>query len=99
MILIAGTVRIPAGAIDAVRPAMEKMLAASRAESGCIRYAYALDVLDEGLVHVSEAWTDRAALVAHFQTAHMAEWRAEFGALGVTERDLRLYETDEGEVI
>ena len=96
MILIAGTVRIPSGAIDAVRPAMEKMLAASRAEAGCIRYAYALDVLDDGLVHISEAWTDRDALAAHFRTPHMAEWRAEFGALGITDRDLKLYETDEG---
>ena len=75
------------------------MLAASRAEPGCLRYSYAVDVLDEGLVHVVEAWADRDALAAHFQTPHMAEWRAEFAALGISDRDLRLYETDEGEAI
>ncbi|MCP5391949.1 MAG: antibiotic biosynthesis monooxygenase [Sphingomonadaceae bacterium] len=99
MIQIVGTVRIPAGSIDAARPAMERMLAASRAEPGCLRYSYAVDVLDEGLVHVVEAWADRDALAAHFQTPHMAEWRAEFAALGISDRDLRLYETDEGEPI
>ncbi|MCB2084122.1 MAG: antibiotic biosynthesis monooxygenase [Sphingomonadaceae bacterium] len=99
MIQIVGTVRIPAGSIDAARPAMERMLAASRAEPGCLRYSYAVDVLDEGLVHVVEAWADRDALAAHFQTPHMAEWRAEFAALGISDRDLRLYETDEGEAI
>ncbi|MEZ5693942.1 MAG: putative quinol monooxygenase [Altererythrobacter sp.] len=99
MIQIVGTVRIPAGSIDAARPAMERMLAASRAEPGCLRYSYAVDVLDEGLVHVVEAWADRDALAAHFQTPHMAEWRAAFAALGISDRDLRLYETDEGEPI
>ena len=64
MIQIVGTVRIPAGSIDAARPAMERMLAASRAEPGCLRYSYAVDVLDEGLVHVVEAWADRDALAA-----------------------------------
>lgn len=96
MILIAGTVRIPSDAVNAARPAMEKILLASRAEPGCIRYSYALDVLDDGLVHVSEAWTDREALAAHFQTPHMAEWRKALGEIGVSDRDLRLYETDEG---
>ena len=99
MIQIVGTVRIPAGSIDAARPAMERMLTASRNEPGCLRYSYAIDVLDEGLVHVVEAWADRDALAAHFQTPHMAEWRAEFAALGISDRDLRLYETDEGEPI
>lgn len=99
MIIIAGTVRIPSGAIEAARPAMEKMLSASRAEPGCIRYSYALDVLDDGLVHVSEAWIDREALAAHFHTPHMAEWRAALTEIGVSDRNLRLYETDEGESV
>jgi len=96
MIIINGTVRIPPGSLDQLRPAMELMLAGSRAEDGCLRYAYALDVLDDGLVHVVEAWRDRAALDAHFQTPHMARWRASFAALGITDRDLRVYQTDEG---
>ncbi|MBN8807162.1 MAG: antibiotic biosynthesis monooxygenase [Sphingomonas sp.] len=95
-LLIMGTVRIPNGALDAARPAMVAMLAASRAEDGCLAYSYAQDVLDPRVIHVSERWRDRAALDAHFTTPHMAAWRAQFATLGITDRDLTLYESDDG---
>lgn len=99
MIVIVGTVRIPAGTLEMARPAMEAMLAATRAEDGCIRYAFAQDVLDPDLIHIAEAWRDRGALKAHFEAPHMAEWRAAIGEIGAFDRDLRMYETDEGEPI
>lgn len=99
MLIIMGTVRIPEGALGTARPAMAKMLAASRAEDGCLTYSYAQDVLDPCVIHISERWRDRAALDAHFQTPHMAEWRAQFGAIGITDRNLRLYESDDGQPI
>ncbi len=92
MIVITGTVRIPAGALDKVRPAMKAMLEASRAEPGCLHYAYAVDVFDEGLIWVSESWTDGEALQAHAQTAHMAAWRAAGADLGLHDRQLTVYE-------
>ena len=96
MIIIMGTVRIPESAIDRVRPAMETMLAASRAEDGCHTYNYAQDVLDPCVIHVSERWRDRAALKAHFESPHMAQWRAASAGLGLSDRNLALYEGDEG---
>ncbi|MEE4199506.1 putative quinol monooxygenase [Erythrobacter sp.] len=96
MIVVIGSFRVPPSMVDMVESAMEPMIAASRAEEGCIEYAYALDVLDEGLVRVSEKWRDRAALEAHFRTAHIAEWRAQVSALAMTERELIAYEVDEG---
>lgn len=99
MILIVGTVRIPADGLEAALPAMATMVAASRAEDGCIHYAYAQDVLDPAVIHVSEAWRDRAALAAHFATPRLTAWRAQFAELGITDRDLKLYETDEGEPV
>ena len=96
MIVVIGSFRIPPSMIEVVRPVMEAMITASRAEQGCIEYAYALDVLDEGLVRVSEKWRDREALEAHFRTAHIAEWRAQVSALAVSERNLTAHETDDG---
>ena len=96
MIIVVGSFRIPPSMIEVVRPVMEAMITASRAEEGCIEYSYALDVLDEGLVRVSEKWRDREALEAHFRTAHIAEWRAQVSALAVSERDLTAHETDDG---
>jgi len=92
VIVIEGTVRVPPERIEAARPAMEKMIRASRAEAGCIDYAYSFDLLEPGLVRVTERWESREALAAHFRTPHMAEWRAQFPAFGITDRSLRLYE-------
>ena len=94
MIVIEGTVRIPPERVTEARTAMEQMIRASRAEPGCVEYAYAVDVLDPGLIRVSERWESRDALAAHFKAAHMATWRAFFPELGITDRSLRLYEAD-----
>ncbi len=94
MIVIEGTVRMPPENLEAARPVMEQMIRASRAEDGCIDYAYAVDVLDPGLVRVTERWASREALAAHFKAAHMATWRAFFPELGITDRSLRLYEAE-----
>ena len=53
-------------------------------------------MLDDGLIHVSEAWSNRAALEAHFKSAHIAAWRASWAELGIGDRHLVLYETGEG---
>ncbi|MCR5878192.1 putative quinol monooxygenase [Phenylobacterium sp. J367] len=91
-LVIAGTVRVPPENLAAFQPHMEAMLAASRAEDGCLVYSYAVDVEDPGLIRVFEAWRDQAALDAHFQAPHLADWRAAWPALGVHDRRLMLYE-------
>lgn len=92
MILVLGTIRLPPGGLPAARPAMERMVLASRAKPGCLDYAYAEDVLEPGLIHVKEAWASRAALQAHFRSDHIAAWRASWAALGITDRALLRYE-------
>lgn len=91
-LVIAGTVRIPPENLARFKPHMLAMLAASRAEDGCIAYSYAEDVAEPGLVRVFEAWRDQAALDAHFRTPHMAEWRSHWPAFGVSDRRLMAYE-------
>jgi quinol monooxygenase YgiN len=92
MLLITGTFRVRPEKLAEARPVMEAMILASRAEDGCLGYAYAVDLLDSGLVHVAEAWRDQAALDAHFSSAHIARWRAAWSSLGITERNLTLHE-------
>ena len=95
MLVIIGTIRLPAERLDEARPAMQRMILGSRTEPGCIDYSYAQDVLDAGLIHVTEVWSDRAALEAHFRSPHIADWRASWAALGIGERNLMLYEAGE----
>ena len=91
-LVIAGTIRVPADRLEAFRPHMLAMLEASRAEDGCLEYSYAGDVAEPGLIRVFEAWRDQAALDAHFQTAHLAAWRAAWPEFGVSDRRLIAYE-------
>jgi quinol monooxygenase YgiN len=91
-LIIAGTVRAPAAALAALRPHMATMMAASRAEDGCVEYGYAEDVAEPGLIHVFEIWRDQAALDTHFASPHMAIWRAAGAGFGLSDRRLVAYE-------
>jgi len=95
MLLIIGTVRLPPEKLEHARPAMQRMVTASRAEPGCLEYSYAQDVFDPGLIRITEVWSDRAALDAHFASLHIATWRASWLSLGIGERNLVLYEAGE----
>jgi quinol monooxygenase YgiN len=92
MLLIVGSVRLPAEKLAQARPAMQAMVTASRAEDGCAEYSYAEDLFDAGLIHVKEMWRDQPALNMHFASPHIARWRAAWAELGIGERNLRLYE-------
>ncbi|WP_066695931.1 putative quinol monooxygenase [Sphingobium amiense] len=92
MLLIVGTIRLPAANLEAARPFMKKMVEASLAEDGCIEYNYAEDVIEPGLIHVQELWSDQTAFDRHVATAHLAEWRAAGAQLGIGDRKLRMYE-------
>jgi quinol monooxygenase YgiN len=98
MLLIVGTIRLPADKVADARPAMQRMVEASRAEDGCEEYCYSEDVLDPGLIHVEELWRDQAALDHHFASDHLAEWRATWRQLGIRDRNLRMYDVSEPRV-
>lgn len=86
MIIVTGAFRIPVANRAKAVEAMERVIAATLREAGCIAYSYAEDVCEIGLFRVSEQWESREALAAHFAAPHMAQWRAEREALGMTGR-------------
>jgi quinol monooxygenase YgiN len=91
-IIIAGTVRVPPENLAALQPHQLAMLAASRAEDGCLTYSYGEDVGEPGLIRVFEVWRDQAAVDAHLKAPHMAPWRAACAEHGVSDRRLSLYQ-------
>jgi len=99
MILVAGTFRMPPENVAIALGMMKRVIEATRAEDGCVAYAYAQDLLDPGLIHVAETWRDKAAIDAHAKSAHMQAWITERAVLNLTERNIRIYETDEGVAI
>jgi quinol monooxygenase YgiN len=96
-VLIVGTFRIPPKSLGAARPAMAAMIAASRAEPGCLAYAYADDVLEPGLIRVNELWSSRDALTEHFRSPHITARRSAWATLAISDRNLRLYEVASSE--
>lgn len=95
-IVVIGQFRLPPERMAEARPIMHKVMEATRAEAGCIEYNYAEDILDPGLIRVSELWKSRAHLEAHFRTPHMATWVEERTALGLTGRAITMFSADEG---
>ncbi|HEY9219649.1 MAG TPA: putative quinol monooxygenase [Phenylobacterium sp.] len=91
-VIVAGTVRVPPENLAGLKPHMIEMMTATRREDGCVEYSYAEDIAEPGLIRVYEIWRDQAALDAHFQTPHMARWRAAWPPFGVFDRRLFAYE-------
>ena len=92
MIVLTGTIRIPADKLDQARPLMKAVIEETRREDGCLFYSFGEDVLDPGKIVVAEAWRDEACLGAHLGSAHFAAWRDAGAALGVADRQLTVYE-------
>lgn len=95
MLLIVGTIRLPPENMQAARSVMKRMVDGSLKEDGCLEYSYAEDVLAPGLIHVKEMWRDQPSLDRHFQSSHLAAWRAAWPALGIHDRKLRSHEVGE----
>ena len=91
-LIVAGVFRVPPENVAALRPHMLTVMTATRAEAGCIEYAYAEELGEPGLFRVFEAWTDQAALDAHFVSAHMKAWQAVRADYGLYGRDISVYE-------
>lgn len=99
MVVVIGHFRIPQEHAAKASVAMAKVIAASRAEPGCLAYSYAEDVLEKGLFRVSEAWQSREALAAHFASEHMRVWQQERAGFGMSGRRVVAYEVAEEEVL
>ena len=91
-VVVAGTFRVPADRFEDLRPHLEAVIAATRAEEGCITYSYARDVGDPELIRVFEQWRDQAALDTHFKAPHMLAWQKVRAENGFHDRRIRAYE-------
>lgn len=92
MIVLAGTIRIAPGKREVALPPIRAIVAASRAEPGCISYSFSFDVNDDHLVHIFEVFRDLEAREAHRSMPHMKVWRDSWAAAGIGDRHMREYE-------
>lgn len=91
--------RFPPGNVAAVRPHLQALVEATRANDGCIAYDAAEDLFDAGLVRFSEIWPDRASLEAHLKAPHIAPWRAAATEHGVSGRSFTSWDAGDSVAI
>ena len=92
MLIVTGVIEVPEGAFEAARPAIKRMVEATLAEEGCITYGFWQDPDSPNRLRVYEEWRDRAALEAHFEAPHMADFRAALAELGPIRREVKAIE-------
>ena len=98
MIVVNARIQTSPEAVDAMRAAMIAMQTASQAEDGCEDYNFAVELAEPGVIRITERWTSREALIAHFQTPHMAEFLAAMQARPPGESAAHFYEATEIEM-
>ena len=99
MIIVTGEFRMPVERRAEAVEAMERVIAATLKEPGCIAYSYAEDIREPGLFRVSEQWESREALAAHFAAPHMKQWQSERAALGMIGRVVTAFSVSGEEVL
>ncbi|MEQ8742930.1 putative quinol monooxygenase [Parasphingorhabdus sp.] len=97
MIIVEGWVRLgSATEIERLRSAAVKMMHTTKvSETGCLEYAYAIDLAEPDLLRIIERWTDEAALTAHFATPHMAAFGQAMASANITAMLVKAYAGEE----
>jgi quinol monooxygenase YgiN len=85
MIIVAGTITIPAAARAGAIEASAALQAATRNdEPGCIDYVFAADPVEPDRISVYERWESAETLEAHFLHANYRDMRVLLGSHGIT---------------
>ena len=95
MLIVSGTMRMAPEVMPDFLAAAAEVSRATRLEAGCLAYHFSADELEEGLAHVYEQWTDKAALDAHLQLEHVTTFRRALTGLGERTSDVAMYEATE----
>ncbi|HEY2386257.1 MAG TPA: putative quinol monooxygenase [Candidatus Binatia bacterium] len=92
MIVVQVEVMVEPGSAAKVVDAVRAMETATRQESGCLKYAFSVDVTDPGIVRVAERWESLDAIKAHMASPHMADFNKAVMALQPKGVDIKAYE-------
>ncbi len=95
MIIVHGKLKLAPGGVEKVRPEMAAVLAATRAEDGCLQYSYGVDVDDPDTILILERWESLDHLQAHGKQPHLAVWTKSLLDVGIVGRELKATEAGE----
>jgi quinol monooxygenase YgiN len=72
--------------------AANAILAPTRAEPGCLLYAFSVDAAEAGVIWISEQWASEEDLMNHLRTAHVRGLIEVAGGLDIRSLDARRFE-------
>lgn len=78
---------------------MRTMMIETQKEKGCLHYAFSKDLATPNRFQLSELWDNDAALEAHFQSPHMASFRAGLAKLHIKQRTVKRYRVTEAQAL
>ncbi len=87
-IVVIGQFDVHAEDAEAVGELMRVMMNETAKENGCHHYTFARDLAVANRFQLSELWEDDAALAAHFQSDHMATYRAGLSKMRILKRNV-----------
>ena len=76
MIVVIARAEFDPARLDSIEVALDAMMRASWAESGCLSHSMAVENRAEGIVSIVERWSTDADLDAHLATPNMTAFRA-----------------------
>lgn len=82
MILFDVTLATTADHRGAMVALLDRTMAASQAEAGCVVYRFSADLHDPLVFHLIELWADETAFAGHARGEAFARFRAELPACG-----------------
>lgn len=97
LIAIIGQFDVHVDDAAAVGNLMRIMTVETRKEKGCLHYAFSTDLATPNRFQLSELWDSAASLETHFQSAHMATFRAGLAQLRIQQRAVKRYRATEAE--
>ena len=89
--IIGAKLQIKPEKVDAFVEAAKAIIAASRAEPGCISYTLYQDPYDRSVFFFFEEWKSQAAIDFHFATPHFKEFGAKLKDLSAGPASITIY--------
>ena len=90
-VIVEGSARVSEADRDAYLVLVREVVAKSVKRSGCLKFSVAEDIIERNLFHLTELWTDLAALDASRYSAENSAMLQRFAGLAIEGRDVLVY--------
>ena len=99
MIIVAGSVELDPAQRDAALRAASALFAATRAQPGCLDYAWCADPSSPSRVYVYEQWSDTPAFASHLAGPCYAGMLAALARHGLRSADVAKHRIEKSEPV